>query len=226
MIYSNSDGIGVFAGDLDYVQDIEIFGNTILRNGEQGIWIVKARNGKIHDNTIKENRHRKGAIGGSSGIVLEGEVYYFEIYKNDIGYNDVFGICLIASSNNKIYDNKIHHNGNGAFGWNDLFYWKDDYYKNLIKGNTIIKNNHIHNNRRAVFVVNSDLLDDIVVDGNIIMNNGGNPIHYEYYDDYNTEAHPKDWEYNKRSELMILKNKDQERHFRIGENKIDVKNMR
>lgn len=226
VINSNSDGIGVFAGELDYVRDIEIFDNTILRNGEQGIWIVKARNGKIHDNTVKENRHRKGAIGGSSGIMLEGEVFNFDIYKNDIGYNDVFGICLIASSKNRIYDNEIHHNGDGAFGWNELFYWKDDYYKNLAKDNTIIKDNYIHHNRRAVFVVNSDFLDNIVVDGNIIMNNGGNPIHYEYFDDYNTEAHPKDWEYNKRSELMILKNKDQEKYFKIGENKIDVKNIK
>ncbi|MDQ1327080.1 MAG: hypothetical protein QG641_360, partial [Candidatus Poribacteria bacterium] len=58
---------------------------------------------------------------------------------------------------------------------------------------------------------------------NTITNNGGNPIHYEYYDDYKTETHPKDWDYNKKSELLILKNKDQKDQFQIGENKIDVK---
>jgi parallel beta-helix repeat protein len=227
VINSNSDGIGVFAGDLDYIQDIEIFGNTVLRNGEQGIWIVKAKNGKIHNNIIMENRHRKGEFGGSSGIVLEGEVYDFEIFGNNVGYNDVFGICLIASSNNRIYDNEIHHNGDGAFGWNDLFYWRDDYYKkDYIKGITLIRDNRIHHNRRAVFVVNTNILDNIVVEGNIIMNNGGNPIHYEYYDDYKTETHPKDWEYDKKSELLILKNNDQKGQFKIGENKIDVKNMK
>jgi parallel beta-helix repeat protein len=227
VINSSSDGIGVFAGTLDYVQDIDIYDNTVLRNGEQGIWIVKARNGKIHNNTVKENRHRKGEMGGSSGIVLEGEVYNFEIYNNNIGYNDVFGICLIGSSNNNIYDNQIYHNGDGAFGWNELFYWRDDYYKkDSVNGDTIIKNNNIHHNRRAVFVVNTSILDNVIVEDNIIMNNGGNPIHYEYYDDYKTETHPGDWEYNKKSELLIFKNKEQANHFKIGENKIDVKNMK
>lgn len=224
VINSISDGIGAFAGDLDYVQDIEIFGNTVLRNGEQGIWIVKARNGKIHHNTVTENRHRKGEFGGSSGIMLEGEVFDFEIFSNNIGYNDVFGVCLIGSSNNRIYDNEIHHNGDGAFGWNELFYWRDDYYKKeYVKGNTIIKDNRIHHNRRAVFVVNSSVLDNVIVEGNTITNNGGNPIHYEYYDDYKTENHPRDWEYNKKSEILILKNRDQKDQFKIGENKIDVR---
>jgi len=229
VINSISDGIGVFVGepnDLDYVQDIEINDNTVIRNGEQGIWIVKARNGKIHHNTVTENRHRKGEFGGSSGIMLEGEVYDFEIFYNNVGYNDIFGICLIGSSNNKIYDNDIHHNGDGAFGWNNTFYWRDDYYRDFVKGNTIIRDNRIHYNRMAVFVSNADILDNIIVEGNIIINNGGNPIHYEYYDDYKTETHPKDWEYDKKSEILILKNDRQKKQFKIGENKIDIRDIR
>ncbi len=223
VINSISDGIGVFSGDLDFIHDIEIDNNTVLRNGEQGIWIVKAKNGKIYQNIVKENRHRKDEYGGSSGILLEGEVYNFEIFNNDIGYNDIFGICLIGSSNNRIYNNEIHHNGGGAFGWNDIFYWRDDYYKDFIKGNTMIKDNNIHHNRRAVFVVNANVLDNIIVESNTIANNGGNPIHYEYYEDYKTETHPNDWEYNKRSEIMILKDKKQRNHFKIGKNIIDMR---
>jgi len=226
VINSISDGIGVFAGDLDQIQDIEINNNTVLRNGEQGIWIVKAKNGKIHHNTVMENRHRKDEYGGSSGIMLEGEVYDFEIFSNNIGYNDIFGIGIIASSNNRIYDNEIHHNGDGAFGWNELFYWRDDYYKDFVKGNTMIRDNRIHHNRRAVFVVNASILDNVIVEGNTITNNGGNPIHYEYYDDYKTETHPKDWEYDKKSELLILKSKDQKDQFKIGENMTDMKNTK
>jgi parallel beta-helix repeat protein len=221
VINSSSDGIGVFAGALDYVQDIDIYDNTVLRNGEQGIWIVKARNGKIHNNTVKENRHRKGEIGGSSGIVLEGEVFNFEIYNNNIGYNDVFGIALIGSSNNNIHDNKIYHNGDGAFGWNELFYWRDDYYKkDSVNGDTIIKNNNIHHNRRAVFVVNTSILDNIIVEDNIIMKNGGNPIHYQDFDDDNIDSKIS-WEYSKNSEIFILKDKDQKSHFKFGKNVID-----
>lgn len=222
VINSVSDGIGVFAGDAEYVQDIEIFNNTVLRNGEQGIWIVKARKGKIYNNTVIENRHRKGEYGGSSGIMLEGEVFDFQIFGNNIAYNDIFGICLIASTNNSIYDNDIHHNGDGSFGWNDTFYWRDDYYKNIfMNGNTLIKNNNIHHNRRAVFVVNASVLDNIIVEGNNIMKNGGNPIHYEDFEDYDIASHEKAWEYNKKSEILILKNEIQRSHFKIGVNKID-----
>lgn len=224
VINSSSDGIGVFAGELDYIRDIDISGNTVLRNGEQGIWIVKARKGKIHGNTVMENRHRIGEAGGSSGIMLEGEVFDFEIFSNNIGYNDVFGICLIASTNNKIYDNEIHHNGDGAFGWNDTFYWRDDYYKRInVDNNTIIKNNYIHHNRRAVFVVNSSVLDNVVAWDNNIMKNGGNPIHYEHYENYDMVSHEKDWEYNKRSEIFILKHEELKSHFKIGENTIEGK---
>ncbi|MBM3212153.1 hypothetical protein FJZ33_08035, partial [Candidatus Poribacteria bacterium] len=221
VINSSSDGIGVFAGNLDYIQNIDISDNTVLRNGEQGIWIVKARDGKIHNNTVKENRHRKGETGGSSGIVLEGEVFDFEIFNNNIGYNDVFGISLTASSNNNIYDNRIYHNGDGAFGWNEIFYWRDDYFKkDIVNGTTIIRNNNIHHNRRAVFVVNASALDTILVEDNIIMKNGGNPIHYEDFDDDNIDS-KINWEYSKNSEIFILKNEKLKKNFKFGKNVID-----
>jgi parallel beta-helix repeat protein len=222
VINSSSDGIGVFTGDIDYVQNVEIFENEVLRNGEQGIWIVKSRNGKIHHNTVMENRHRINEAGGSSGIMLEGEVFDFEIFSNNVGYNDVFGICLIGSTNNNVHGNEIHHNGDGAFGWNEIFYWRDDYYKNTVmNGNTIIKDNDIHHNRMAAFVVNASALDNVIIEGNNITKNGGNPIHYEHYRDYDMVSHEEDWEYNKESEIFILRNKDQRRHFKIGANKID-----
>jgi parallel beta-helix repeat protein len=222
VINSSSDGIGVFAGDEGYIRDINISDNTVLRNGEQGIWIVKAKKGKIHGNTVLENRHRIGEAGGSSGIMLEGEVFNFDIFDNNIGYNDVFGICLIASTDNNIYDNEIHHNGDGAFGWNDAFYWDDDYYKNTVmKGNTVIKDNYIHHNRRAVFVVNASVLDNIIVEGNNISKNGGNPIHFEHYEDYDMTSHEQDWEYNKKSEILILKDEKLKSHFKIGKNKTE-----
>jgi parallel beta-helix repeat protein len=225
-INSNSDGIGVFAGDMDFVEDIEIFDNTVLRNGEQGIWIVKARNGKIHNNEVRSNRHRIDETGGSSGIMLEGEVFNFEIYDNDVGYNDVFGICLISSSNVSIHGNEIHHNGDGAFGWNGLFYWRDNFYKEKgFDNSTIIRNNNIHNNRRAVFVVNTDVSGQIIVEDNVFTKNGGNPIHYEYYEDYDVSEHPEDWDYDKKSEILILKNKDQMSRSKFGENIVDGKKV-
>jgi hypothetical protein len=72
-----------------------------------------------------------------------------------------------------------------------------------------------------VFVVNASILDDVIVDGNNIAKNGGNPIHYEHYEDYDMASHEEDWEYNKRSEILILKHEDQRSHFRIGANTIE-----
>lgn len=222
VINSNSDGIGAFATDVDFVENIEIFDNTILRNGEQGIWIVKARNGKIYGNKIIANRHRLGEYGGSSGIMLEGEVFNFDIYDNEIAYNDVFGISMAASSNISIYGNEIHHNGDGAFNWNETFYWRDDFYKEkVVNIKIVIRDNYIHHNRRAVFIVNADISGKIFVEDNIITKNGGNPIHYEYYKDYDIMAHPEDWKYDKKTEMMILKDKKQIECFIFGRNEID-----
>ena len=85
----------------------------------------------------------------------------------------------------------------------------------------LIKNNYIHHNRRAVFVVNTSVLDNVIVEGNNMMKNGGNPIHYEHYEDYDMFSHEKDWEYNKRSEILILKHEELRGHFKIGVNTID-----
>jgi hypothetical protein len=63
-------------------------------------------------------------------------------------------------------------------------------------------------------------LDNIIVEGNMIMKNGGNPIHYEDFDDNNIDSKIS-WEYNKNSEIFILENKDQKSHFKFGKNIID-----
>ncbi len=226
VINSNSDGIGVTHGELEYVEDIEIAHNTVLRNGEQGLWLVKARNGEIHDNLISENRHRRDTTGGSSGIEFEGEVFDFKVYNNEISYNDMYGLYFITSSNNEIYDNEIHHNGDGAIGWGGIFYWDDKYYaEEDISGDIIVRDNNIHHNRKAVFDFLSNFSGNfagkIIVEGNIITKNGGNPIHYESYDDFDMTAHPEDWEYEGESVILFEANEKFIDLFEVGTNTID-----
>ena len=113
-----SDGIGIMNRGLmfdeehhlkldpDYekhlVHNIEIFDNLIERNGEQGIWITSAKRGKVFRNKVIANAHRQGETGGSTGILLEGDVSEFDIFDNEVAWNDIFGIGIICSSNNTI----------------------------------------------------------------------------------------------------------------------------
>ena len=208
LINSSSDGIAVTNGELDFVEDIEIFNNTVLKNGEQGIWIVSARNGQIYNNVVSENRH--------SGIMFEGEVFDFRVFDNDIGYNNSFGIYLISSSGNEIYNNDIHHHGDGAIGWGEQF-----YLEKKTSSDTIIRSNNISHNRIAALNVKTDLLGLVTVENNVFTKNGGDPIHLEFYDDYDMTAHPADWEYNETSVLVRLKNEEQIDQFNIGTNLVD-----
>lgn len=233
VINSSSDGIAATAGELDLVEDIEIFNNTVLRNNEQGIWIVKAKNGKIHDNTIRENRHRRDEVGGSSGIMFEGQVDNFKVFNNDIGYNDMFGIFLISSSDSEIYGNEIHHNGDGGIGFGELYSVESNRLietdrlaeNTILSENTIIRDNNFHHNRMAAIVVKTDFLGKVIVDNNLFTQNGGNPIHYEDYQDYSFVNHPEDWEYEDDSEILLLENKEEISHFSIGTNIIDGKKV-
>jgi parallel beta-helix repeat protein len=220
VINSSSDGIAAVGDNDDLVEDIEIFNNIVIRNAEQGIWIVAAKDGKIHHNIVRENTHRIDTTGGSSGIMFEGDVSNFEIFSNNISYNDMVGVYFIDSPNNEIYDNEIHHNGDGAFGWGELF-----HFEKKGKGsttNTIIRNNNIHHNRRAVFIpMSTTSIGETIVENNIFEANGGNPIHYEDYDDFDVTAHPEDWEYDGVSVFLLEEHEDLIENFNIRTNTID-----
>ncbi len=216
VINSNSDGIGVTHGELEYVEDIEIAHNTVLRNGEQGLWLVKARNGEIHDNLISENRHRRDTTGGSNGIMFEERVHNFEIRDNEISYNDRFGIYLASSSNTVMCNNEIHHNGEGAICWDEHFYLEHGE-----STNTTIRDNTIHHNRVSVFHVFTSRVGTVTIKSNTITHNGGDPIHYEDYEDHDTTAHPEDWEYEGESVLVLVEDERFIDLFEVGTNTID-----
>jgi parallel beta-helix repeat protein len=204
IVNSISDGIGIMNRGLIFdenrrlqfdpkyeehlVHDIEIFDNWIERNGEQGIWITSAKRGRVFRNTVIANAHRRGVTGGSSGILLEGDVSEFEIFENEISWNDIFGIGLISSSNNVIRHNRIHHNGDGGIGWSE-----QGYLEQRPSADNLIEGNAIHDNRVAAFVVWCETLGRTVLKNNRIANNGGNPIHFEFYDDHDVRNHPDDW---------------------------------
>lgn len=204
---SVSDGIGIMNRGLlfdeehhlkldpDYekhlVQNIEIFDNVIERNGEQGIWITSAKRGKVFRNKVIANAHRPGETGGSTGILLEGDVSEFDIFDNEVAWNDIFGIGIICSSSNTIRGNDIHHNGDGGVGWSE-----QGYIENRLSNNNFIEGNKIHDNRVAAFVVWGNTLGKTVLKNNEVANNGGNPIHFELYDDYDVRTHLEDWQFD------------------------------
>ncbi len=224
VINSVSDGIGIMNRGLtfdenhrlkfdpDYekhlVRDIEIFDNLIERNGEQGIWITSAKRGKVYRNQVLANAHRPGETGGSTGIHLEGDVSEFEISDNEIAWNDIFGIGIICSSNNTIRGNDIHHNGDGGIGWNDAV-----NVETRPSAHNVIEGNSIHDNRVAAFVVWGETLGRTILKGNEVANNGGIPVHFEFYDDYDVRTHLEDWQFDGEGVIFQLTSDEQEAMF-------------
>lgn len=75
--------------------------DNIIRNGNNGIYLINSDNNNIHDNTIEENEAYGIYIIGSNNN---------NIYENIIQKNEVNGIYLYTGSNNKIYENTISEN--------------------------------------------------------------------------------------------------------------------
>lgn len=216
IVNSCSDGIGVTNGEQDYVENIEIYDNEIVRNSEQGIWIVCARDGEIRNNIVCENRAREDLTGGSSGIYLDGDVMDFRVHGNDISYNDMFGITIYASYGIELFGNDIHHNGDGGICWADTPYREKGY-----GSTTSLTCNTIHNNRVTALSILSEQIGTIEVDGNDFSKNGGNPLHYEMYDDYDMTTHPEDWAYDGPSCTLLMEDNGFEQELLIGTNTID-----
>jgi hypothetical protein len=232
VINSVSEGIGIMNRGLmfdenhrlqfdadyerDLVHDIEIFDNHIERNGEQGIWITAAKRGRVCRNKVIANAHRRAKTAGSTGIMLEGDVSEFDVFDNELAWNDIFAIGIICSSNNVIRANRIHHNGDGGIGWSDAI-----TVERRPSTDNVIEGNQIQHNRVAALVVRTRTLGKTVLKGNAVANNGGNPIHFQFYDDYDMRAHPKDWEYRGTPSLFKLLSDVQKGLFEMEDRSID-----
>jgi len=232
VINSNGDGILVsgecFHENLGGVaRNIEVYGNTVVRNAEQGILFSSAVHGKVYGNTVKECTARSDTTGGSSGIMFEANVVDFEVYENEISFCDMYGIVITLSTGISIRNNHIHHNGDGAIGWGRFFHPKANVFDGIDfrKGVTVTGNN-IHHNRVAVFGFMADeFKDNVTVENNTFSHNGGNPIHYDQYEDHNTPAHPEDWEYDGPS-VMLTSNAERFADcFSFAANVIDGKEV-
>lgn len=64
-------------------------------------------------------------------------------------------------------------------------------------------------------------IGETIVENNIFEANGGNPIHYEDYDDFDVTAHPEDWEYDGVSVFLLEEHEDLIENFDIRTNTID-----
>lgn len=149
IINSSSDGIGIAGSTLENpegrVSDIWVYNNTLLYNGEQGVWMVSVNDSRICDNYIAFNKARPGFGGGSSGISFEFDVYNTEIYNNIIESNDNCGIAIKNSHDNIIINNSIknHFNPGICFQGDKSplpVYWTIGSYNNYIIENNITNN--------------------------------------------------------------------------------------
>ena len=61
----------------------------------------------------------------------------------------------------------------------------------------------------AAFVVWGKRFGRTVLKGNEVVNNGGNPIHFEFYDDYDIRAHAEDWKYDGKPVVFKLVSDEQ-----------------
>ena len=61
----------------------------------------------------------------------------------------------------------------------------------------------------AAFVVWGNTLGKTVLKSNEVTNNGGNPIHFEFYDDYDVRTHLDDWQYDGEPVVFKLASDEQ-----------------
>ena len=230
VINSSSDGIAAVGGDGYIAENIEIYDNVVLRNAEQGVWVLEAKNGKIYRNVISENTHRIDTTGGSSGLDFDGGVSDFKIFDNEISYNDMFGVAIANSGNNEFYDNEIHHNVDGAFGWYETVHFTELVRYNPAKeGVTTIRDNNIYKNTMSVFGFLSEPKEkQVSVYNNRFTANGGMPVHYKDYadSDFSIKTHPEIWTSDQENIAFLDKDKDIiSSKFDIGTNIIDGKEI-
>jgi parallel beta-helix repeat protein len=118
VVESSSDGIGVpgevWEDKIVYSTQIEIYKNTVMDNGEQGIWAIAGKDISIHDNIIYCTKH---CYTGCSGVFFEWDVSDSQVYNNEIiGRGEEHsGITIKNSYSNRITDNTIENIGTGIF---------------------------------------------------------------------------------------------------------------
>jgi parallel beta-helix repeat protein len=125
----NSTTFGIYI-TLDS-QNIEIHNNNIYKNHWLGILIdgllFSCYNIRIYENLIFNNGDGKTF---DSGIIVEGLNYEVIIENNNIKENNIYGILLIHSKNNKIFNNSLINNTKNACFYQPFLISKNQWYNN------------------------------------------------------------------------------------------------
>lgn len=159
----------------------EIFDNHIRGNHNVGVGIHGMKRfteqTKIHNNLIFDN-----GIGASSGLGASGQIYNNTIHNNRITGMGVRGLATPILRNNTVYNNAV------GIGIREEAYpviEGNKIYQNMMglainpgtagaiyaeKHSLSIKNNYIHDNRRAGIFISSLNRSDVVLQDNTIQN--------------------------------------------------------
>ncbi|MFC1899457.1 right-handed parallel beta-helix repeat-containing protein [Chloroflexota bacterium] len=156
---NSSDGIGVAYHREYYLQNPEylmtgysIYNNTSRGNGEQGIWLMGATDGEVHDNYIESNYNENPSLG-SSGIMLEYAVSEVSIYRNYLKNNEIAGIDINMSHNITISENIINESSANFGGiWIREEYPTDWQTYPIASSEIVIKNNLFYQSRLGIFM--------------------------------------------------------------------------
>ena len=201
-------------------QSVSVHDNKVQDNHRAAfIWVGQADRVDIHDNFFQDNGlnvfyDNEGLVramqkgedfgdGRTQGILTK-DCHNVRIFKNTVINSVSDGIGIICSSNNTIRGNDIHHNGDGGIGWNDA-----GYVEKRPSANNVIEDNNIHDNRMAAFVVWGETLGRTILKNNEVTNNGGNPIHFEVYGDYDVRTHLEDWQFDGEPVVFKLTSDEQ-----------------
>lgn len=135
---NNDDGIGLYRSTNNI-----IIGNQIVSNNWRGIWLYNASNhNEISGNNIAANKEEDGIwLGNSSynfivgnnitannddGILLAWSSNYNNIVGNNIANNN-YGIYVLDSSDNSIYQNNFSTNTKQVHSENSSNLWDSSY---------------------------------------------------------------------------------------------------
>jgi nitrous oxidase accessory protein len=113
---------GLFPGDDTHlgVTDVTVT-KCILEGNAAGVYIWKANNSMIVNNTVRNNASVPGNENAGNGIIVwEGPSLNTQIVNNEVYGNDKFGIFVGADAERDFTGTKINGNNlyqNGAYRW-------------------------------------------------------------------------------------------------------------
>ena len=138
-----NNGYGIFLISSNYNNNVT--GNIVVANKNPGIWLEWLSNGNmIENNTVVSNKgYGVGLYASSENTIVENNIVatkdydgygialfdnsHYNVMSGNNVTNNIYGVYLSYSSNNRIFHNNFVRNLHQTFIDNSLNYWDDGY---------------------------------------------------------------------------------------------------